>query len=423
MKILLKKKALSKNKANSKKRILYVESNVDGTVGGSYFSLLFLIEGLNKNNYEPIVAFYHNNYLIPRYEKAGCKIFLINKHQPLDIFWKFPALRKISKVLPAILMAVPLKIIQKIINFFLTFFFPLFNCLLILRKEKIDLVHLNNTLRRPHEWILASILNNTKIIAHERGINNYFSTQEIFLAHYLSAIVCISDAVRNNLLGKGFSEKKLFRIYNALDPNKFLIHKKKEEVLKEFQVANGQPLIGIVGNIKEWKGQETVIRALKYVRSDYPDIRCLIIGDASNSDQYYLDHLKTIVTNEGFKDVVIFTGPRRDVSDIVNCLAILIHASIEPEPFGRALLEGMALKKPIISTRIGAPLEIVIDGITGILVSPGNPEEMAVAIQKLLADHHLMEEMGKAGYERLLNEFGLRKNIELTESLYSTVLS
>ena len=83
----------------------------------------------------------------------------------------------------------------------------------------------------------------------------------------------------------------------------------------------------------------------------------------------------------------------------------------------------MALKKPVISTRIGAPLEIIIDGKTGILVEPGKPEEMAEAILKILSDHSLAEVMGNAGYTRLLREFSLRKNVELTEYLYSAVLS
>lgn len=369
-----------------------------------------------------MVVFYQHNYLIPRYEKAGCKVSLIKKCQPLNIFEIFPALKKTSHGLPAKLI-VPLTIIQKAINYFSTFVLPSFKCWSIIKKEKIDLIHLNNTLCRPQEWILASIFSKAKVIAHERGINNHFPTQAIFWARYLSAIVCISDAVKNNLLNKGFSKDKLFRIYNALDAEKFPVHKTKKEVLEEFRLTNGQPLIGIVGNVKEWKGQETVIRALKYVRNDYPDIRCLIIGDVSSNDQYYFDRLKAITKNESLEDFIIFTGPRRDVPDLVNCLTILVHASIEPEPFGRTLLEGMALRKPIISTRIGAPLEIVIDGRTGILVSPGNPQEMAMATLKLLADHRLVEKMGAAGYERLIKEFSLRKNVELTENLYGAILS
>ena len=408
----------------ARKRILYIESNADGTVGGSHFSLLFLIEGLNKDIYEPIVAFYQDNYLISRYESAGGRVIMMKKCKPLNIYEIFPKLKGIAKYsLPNLCIVAPLKILQKIVNYILTFVLPSFKCLAILKKEKIDLIHLNNTLLRPQEWILASLFTKAKVVAHERGINNDFPNQSRFWARFLKAIICISDAVKKNLLKHGFPERQLHRIYNGLDPDKFPVRRNKEDVLKELGIANGTPVIGIVGNIKEWKGQETVIRATKYVRAGYPDIRCLIVGGVSNSDMYYLDFLKDIVKSENLEDSVIFTGSRKDVPDLMNCLSVLIHASIEAEPFGRTLLEGMALRKPIISTSIGAPLEIVIDGKTGILVSPGRPEEMAAAILKILSDRSLAEEMGNAGYERLLREFSLKKNVELTENLYGSVLS
>ncbi|MBM4340835.1 MAG: glycosyltransferase family 4 protein [Deltaproteobacteria bacterium] len=408
----------------NRKIILYIESNTDGTVGGSHFSLLFLIEGLNKAIYEPIVAFYQDNHLIPQYEVAGCRVIMMKKSKPLNIFKIFRQLKIIARYsLPNYVIVKSFRMVQKTVNYFLTFILPSFRCFTVLKREKVDIVHLNNTLLRPQEWILASLLTKAIVVAHERGINNSFPKQPCFWARFLKAIICISDAVKNNLLRHGFPERQLHRIYNGLDPNKFAVCRNKEAVLKELGIANGAPVIGIVGNIKEWKGQETVIHAMKYVRTDFPNVRCLIVGGVSKSDMYYLERLKNIVKSENLEDSVIFTGPRKDVADLVNCLSVLIHASIEPEPFGRTLLEGMALKKPIISTRIGAPLEIVIDGNTGILVEPRSPEKMATAIMKILSDHNLAEDMGRAGYERLLREFNLRKNVELTEYLYVSILS
>ena len=407
-----------------KKRILYIESNIDGTVGGSYFSLLFLIEGLDRNNYEPIVVFYQSNYLIPRYKKAGCKVLLIKKIKPFDVVCLFPILKAIENYsILRFLVLAPFKIFQKIFNYVFTFLVPSFKCWFLLKKEKIDLIHLNNTLGRPQEWILASIFTKSKVIAHQRGVNSVFPPQTLFWARHLRAIICISNAVKNNLLDHGFSKEILFKIYNGLDPDKFTVCRCEADVLKEFQIANGTPLIGIVGNIKEWKGQETVIRAVTYVKESYPNIRCFIVGDVSKNDLYYFNLLKAIVKDNNLQNNILFTGLRKDVPDLVNSFSVLIHASIRPEPFGRTLLEGMALRKPIISTRIGAPIEIVIDGETGILVSPGNAEELATAILKLLSTPILAEEMGKVGYERLLKEFSLRKNCEHTENLYDAILS
>ena len=70
---------------------------------------------------------------------------------------------------------------------------------------------------------------------------------------------------------------------------------------------------------------------------------------------------------------MIITGYRNDVADYVNALQILVHASILPEPFGRVLLEGMALRKPLVASDGGAVPEIVVDGVTGLLFRPGDP--------------------------------------------------
>lgn len=406
-----------------RKKIVYVESNIDGTVGGSYFSLLFLIEGLRKEVYEPVAVFYRDNYLVPHFENAGCKVDIFTKRSPLDVRDVVPGFEWLSsQSLLKYVVVGPLQIFQKLFNYVSTFIYPSLKCWLLLRREKVDLIHLNNTLCRPHEWMLAAVFSGAKVVAHERGINHEFSRQALFWARRLSAIICISDAVKCNLTRSGFPEDKLVRIYNGLDPEKFCVAKEKDVVLRELGIEGGNPVIGVVGNIKEWKGQKVVIHALKKIRVTSPKVKCLIVGHVGSADQWYLDSLKALIRDEGLEDAVMFTGPRKDVADLVNCMSVLIHASVEPEPFGRVLLEGMALKKPVISTRIGAPREIVVDGKTGVLVAPGDAEELAEAVLRLLSDRALAEKMGAAGYERLVSEFSIKRNVELTESLYAELL-
>lgn len=408
----------------TKKKILYVEQNTDRTIGGSYFSLLFLVEGLNKKKYSPLAVFYQKNQLIPRFEQAGCKILLLRKTKSVNFPESLPWLINLSHYLVLrLLITGPLIMLQKITNYFITFIFPSFSCWNILRKERIDLIHLNNTLLRPQQWILASLFTNAKIIAHERGINNLFPFQSRFWARNLKAIICISDAVKNNLLKYEFPPAKLYRIYNGLDPDKFTNKKNKEESLKEFGIKPACPVVGIVGNIKVWKGQETVIRSMKSVRKAFPDIKCLLIGGVSPFDRDYLTYLEGIVENEKLEDCIIFTGQRNDVPSLINSLNVLVHASVLSEPFGRVLLEGMALKKPVITTNIGAGPEIVEAGKTGLLVNPGDEAGLADAIISLLRDSDKAVEMGKAGRIRLEKYFNISENVEKTEKLYYRILS
>lgn len=405
------------------KRILYVEQNTDGTVGGSHFSLLFLIEGLNKRIYSPIVVFYQENRLMPLFRKAGSQVMLLKKPRPLNLTDSFGNIRRLSnhKVMHSVCI-MPLLILQKISNYFITFIIPAFACWHMIRKEKVNLVHLNNTLLRPQQWILASLFTRAKIMAHERGINNWFPFQSRFWARFLTALICISDAVKNNLTKHGFPEEQLYRIYNGLDPDQFTVTLSKKEILRDLGVDGKTLLIGIVGNIKIWKGQEIVIRSMKHVKKSFPRAKCLIIGGVSGSDKEYLFRLQEIVEKEGLRDSIIFTGSRNDVPDLINTLDILVHASVEPEPFGRVLLEGMALEKPVIATNIGAAPEIVEHGKTGLLVNPGDEKSLANAITSLLKEPQKAMEMGKAGRIRLDNYFHISHNIKNTEELYSKIL-
>jgi len=409
--------------SSRKRKIIYVESNVDGTVGGSYFSLLFLIEALNKSIYEPVVVFYRDNHLIPCYRKAGARVYLFCRCKPIKLGCALAGSERRSGLrLVSAVFRLCSQVFQKTFNYLFTFLYPSLKCWFILRRERADLVHLNNTLCRPHEWMLAALFSGTRVVAHERGINQQFSKQAVFWARRLSAIVCISDAVKLNLIRAGFPKDKLVRIYNGLEAEKFSASKRRNVVLRELGIGDGSQIIGVVGNIKQWKGQEVVIRALKRIRDTFPNVKCLIVGHVASADQWYLEFLKALIRDGALEDAVIFTGPRKDVADLVNCMRVLIHSSVEPEPFGRVLLEGMALKRPVISTRIGAPLEIVVDGRTGILVAPGDPEELAEAVVTLLSDRALAERMGAAGYERLVSEFTVKRNVELTESLYAGLL-
>lgn len=407
----------------ARRRILYVEQNTDGTVGGSHFSLLYLVEGLDKALFEPTVVFYQEHRLIPAYRQAGCEVVVLKKPAPLDFKKLFPALVTLSKnPISNVLAAMPALALQKALNYLRGFVLPSFECWQFLLKGRFDLLHLNNTVLRPQQWILASLFARTRAVAHERGINRAFPAHAFILARALGAIICISEAVRANLLRNGFPEGKLHLIYNGLDPDRFKPLRTREQVLAELGIGKAAPLAGIVGNIKKWKGQEVVIKAMRRMIDTFPDARCLVIGDASENDREYMEHVTGLIASEGLGGSVIITGYRKDVPDLVNCLDVLVHASVEPEPFGRVLLEGMALEKPVISNTIGSGPEIVVDGVTGLLVEPGDEESLAAALTWVFSDPERSREMGRAGRKRLQDLFHISENVKRTEELYLRLL-
>jgi glycosyltransferase involved in cell wall biosynthesis len=410
--------------SNIYKKILYIESNIDGTIGGSYFSLLFLTKHLNKDRYIPIVIFYRENELIDKFKDAGCKVIVMRKKIPLNLVLKLNSFLddiKLTFLFPA--LKHPALFFQKITNYSSTFLVPSFQCWRILKKESIDIVHLNNTLLRPQEWILASLFTKAKVVAHERGINNTFPVQSRFWAQFIKAFFCISEAVKNNLIQNGFSSSRLFLVYNGIDPLEYKASRSKENIFHNFAIDESSPLLGVVGNIKQWKGQETAINAMAEVVKKYPQAKCLLIGGHAPNDHKYYNYIVNLVGEKNLTDNIIFAGHRKDVPSLINVLNLLVHTSVLPEPFGRVLLEGMSMSKPVITPDIGAGPEIVLNGETGLVFKAGDSDDLARCIIYLLENPEIAAKMGQQGRERVDTHFHIHSNTRQTEKIYERILS
>ena len=152
------------------------------------------------------------------------------------------------------------------------------------------------------------------------------------------------------------------------------------------------PVLALVGQITPWKGQEEAVRAIARVRAAYPSAILLLVGEAkfvSRATRYdnrsYLRRLHETVAELGLGDAVRFLGEREQVPDILRACDVALLPSWE-EPFGRAVVEAMAMGTPVIATSVGGPAEIIRDGVDGVLVAPRRTDELAAAIIELLAD-------------------------------------
>ncbi len=353
--------------------------------------------------------FYEKNKLLPEFSAEGASVRIFRK--PLG-----------SRFAPsAPVLMVPGRLIQKAWNGFSTSLAPFFYFFLFLLKHRIDLVHLNNTARAGWEWLIACKLLNKKCITHERGFARY-TPLAIAFAKRFDRIVCVSEAVRDALSQLGLKNNVRI-LYDGIDPAAFQkrVVKSPEDVRREFGLPNDITLIGMVGNIQEWKGQRTVAEAMQKLRDDLTGVRCLLVGDASSTvrrDQQFLQTLKRQIIENELTRHVILTGYRTDIADLMNAMDIVLHASIQPEPFGMVVLEAMALGKPVIATDIGGPREIIKNGVSGFLVPPGDPVVLADTIKRLLTDAVLRVDIGKNALKTVQERFTLGRFRDEIHSLY-----
>jgi len=394
--------------------ILYCEGNTDGTVGGSFFSLLYLVSGLDRKQFNPIVVFHNEHALLEQYHRAGVETLIIPRPVPMNIA------RPDNRLLR---MFYPLaRIFQKAVNFLR--FFPLtgLQYARLMKQRNIRLLHLNNSIIRNNDWMLGAQLAGVRCITHERGINRHYPRLARYYARRLDAIICISNAVRDNLRDKNIDPGNLVTIYNAIDPQVVQVDKTEQQIRQQHGIDSTSRLIGVIGNIKEWKGQETAIRAMPEVLQQFPDTICLLVGDTAVDDQYYKERLLALIDQLGIDEHIIFTGYTRNVANYLNAMQLVLHTSVEPEPFGRVLIEAMSMKKPVIGTRAGAVPEIIEEGKTGFTFVPGDHETLGKAITRLLSEPTMITQMGELGYQRLLDQFHISVNVANTEKLYRKIL-
>jgi glycosyltransferase involved in cell wall biosynthesis len=396
-------------------RILYCETNVDGTVGGSYYSLLYLLKGLDRCRYHPIALFSSDHTLMPAYRAAGIETLVWPGPRPFTFAKRF---KKAPRLLASAAFAA-----QKGLNLARGYLFSSVVRAAFLRRNRIDVVHLNNSILYNHDWMLAARLAGIKGICHERGINNYYPAVAKYFGKRLDAIVCISDAVRSNMVDRGVNFANMVTIHNGLDPDAMRIERSPEQLRAAFGFTPETPVVGMVGNIKAWKGQHTVVQAIARVVRVHPELKCLFVGDTSPADVPYAEEVRRLVESLQLEQHIVFAGFQRNVTDFLRMFDVVIHASVAPEPFGRVLLEAMACRKAVVGARAGAVPEIVDDGRTGLTFTPADAEGLAEAILALVSDRLRAQRMGEEGYARLVKHFHIARNVESTQRLYETVLS
>jgi glycosyltransferase involved in cell wall biosynthesis len=188
-------------------------------------------------------------------------------------------------------------------------------------------------------------------------------------------------------------------------------------------------LLGVVAQLSPWKGQDTAIEALKQVCEEGLDAHLLLIGSAKFraratrfDNEGYVARLHEMAADAGLQDRVSWLGEREDVPELVSALDILLLPSWE-EPFGRALIEAMALRVPVIATDVGGPPEILEHGHEGLLLPPRRPHAWARAIRELAASPERRREMGCAGRRRVEQSFTTARHVAAMQEVYERAVA
>ena len=177
-------------------------------------------------------------------------------------------------------------------------------------------------------------------------------------------------------------------------------------------------VVGLVGRISPWKGQDVFLRAIQQIRQEVPDVRFEIIGSALFGEEQYERELQDLATQLELDDSVQFCGFVTNIAERIAALDLVVHASTISEPFGQVVIEGMAAGKAVVATRGGGVSEIVEDGVSGLLVAMKDPTALAQAMLLLLKDPVRRAQLGKAARRRVEDKFQIQFTAQKVLRLY-----
>lgn len=234
-----------------------------------------------------------------------------------------------------------------------------------------------------------------------------------------SRVIVNSHAVARQLPGC----EHLTVVHNGIEITRFDQDLNTEDFRAQYGIAAEMPLVGMVGRLRPWKGQDRFLRIAAKVGDGYPNVHFVIVGGTpfGGADDYVTE-LRQLTVELGLTDKVTFTGQLQDVRPALTALDVFVHPG-DPEPFGLVNIEAMAMQAPVVAFAHGALPEIVQDGITGILAPPEDEKALAHAVIALLNDPERRRAYGEAARKRVESHFDIAQTAEEIDHILSRVLT
>ena len=371
------------------KRILFVD-HADG-LGGAERSLLLLMTHLPPEKWEPHLAGVNGRFLSTA-QQAGISV------HPVEL----PRLRR-SSYFPLDLWAGARTIAA------------------IAKKMDADYLHAN-TVRAAMYTLIAAKLARRPFIWHMRDfwlsedkpshlwLDNIGKRALITSAKY---VIVNSNAVAQQMPVSG----KIAIVHNGIDMSNFDPKRDGSAFRKQYEIPDDVPLVGMVGRLRPWKGQQHFIQMAKLVNEHIPYAWFVIVGGAvfSDDDSYLLE-LQKLSADLGLEKRLVFTGQLNDVQSALAAFDVFVHPG-NPEPFGLVNVEAMAMQKPVVAFAHGALPEIVVPNETGLLVSPNDISKLATAVSTVINDKNLAKRLGTAGKIRATQYFDIARTVKEFEEI------
>ncbi|MDA2909714.1 glycosyltransferase [Nitrospiraceae bacterium AH_259_D15_M11_P09] len=366
-------------------RILYLHGISE--IGGAERALLATLAGLDRTSWQPLVACPASGPL-PRALKA-----LRVPTYPM----MYPAWRKLTDLpwrIPA-----------------------WFHLMRLVRTLQPALLHVNDLYWVPQALHVARRWKIPLVATIRQNLNNPWRVRQYRLGQ-ADVLITVSNTARSVLMQNRVPIERIQTIYSGVDTDRFCPDFDGTPIRKQFGIPKEAPVVGCLANVLAIKGYDILLEAFRTVANQHPMVHCLIVG---RDDSTYGAQMRDLASRLGVADRTHFAGFQAEVRPFLAAMDLVVLAS-RSEGLGIALLEAMAMAKPVAASAVGGIPEVVVDGVTGRLVPPGDSTALGSAILEFLANPDGLVGAGRLGRRRVETMFTLQGEVEAIESVYCSLL-
>jgi glycosyltransferase involved in cell wall biosynthesis len=300
-----------------------------------------------------------------------------------------------------------------------------------LRKTEPDILHIHDIPALAPIIIVIGRLVGIKRIAYSiHGVWKFYSWKKLIIKNsWKVANSSVKVFLPVSRFVQSFWEKeyaipssKVALLYNGIDLCKFELEQIDKKSASD--LIDQGPVIGTVGSLTPKKGHKFLLQAAPMVLKEFPKARFIIVGEGELRER-----LEELSSKLGILHRVTFTGARSDIPQLLRKFNIFVFPSAWEkgqrigEAFPIAILEAMAMERPVIASNFSGIPEVIDDGETGLLVPPANPEALAKAIIWVLKHPKEAEIMGKKGRKRVEQLFSISSTLKKLEQIYQWMMN
>lgn len=389
-------------------RVLFV--NPGRGVGGAEESLFLLVEGLRAHGVDPAVAVFGGGPFQDRLSALGVPIVRVEPPRRVRNAGRYRLPQTSLGALALLSAGLPTAI----------------RLAALARRMGADVIHTNG-MKAHLLGGLAGRLARVAAVWHLRDFPPAGRTGRLFVraARRLPQLVlAVSEAVAQTVRPADRGTTRVITLYDPVDTRRFHPGLSRAQFREQLGIGPAIPLVGLIAHLTPWKGHELFLDIARAVIDTGSPARFVVVGGPiyeTNGHAGYADRLHRRASGLGLADRVAFLGARTDVAEILTAVDVLVHCPTAPEPLGRVLAEAMAVGRPIVAARCGGIPEIVEDGVTGLLVEPGDGAAFVSGVIRLLEDPTLRERLGGSGRLRAEARFGVEGHVKAVLEAYRTM--